>query len=170
MTAKTMVSVLAGLIVLATSHGVAAQSVRLLGDFNAWSAYAASENGNPVCFVLSEPTSVEPSPEGYAQGYLYLTHRPSESIRNEFNVVAGVALAPDSSATVSVGSTEFDLFTQGDAAWLDDPAQSENLASAIRAGSSLVVEATTSAGILFRQTFSLSGATASSQAINSECS
>jgi invasion associated locus B (IalB) protein len=72
-------------------------------------------------------------------------------------------------ATVSVGGQAFNLFTQNDAAWLDDSAQSDSLASAIRAGSSMVVEGTTSAGIKVTQNYSLSGATAAQQAIGAEC-
>lgn len=156
-------------LVLMAPLAASAQSVRLLGDFNAWSSYATSQGAGAVCFALTQPTEVEPEPEGYTQGYLYVTHRPAEGVRNEINLVAGFDFAPESMATVTVGGQTFDLFTQADAAWLDDPAQSESLASAIRAGSTLTVEATSAAGIRITETFSLSGATAASQAIGSEC-
>jgi len=156
-------------LVLAAPGSAWAQTVRLLGDFNDWSSYATSEGAGAVCFALTQPSEVEPEPEGYTQGYLYVTHRPGEGVRNEINLVAGFDFAADSMATISVGSQSFSLFTQGDAAWLDDPAQSESLAAAIRAGSTLRVEATTAAGIRVTQTFSLSGATAASQAIGAEC-
>jgi hypothetical protein len=86
-------------------------------------------------------------------------------VANEFNLVAGFTFAPDSAATVNVSGQVFNLFTQNDAAWLDDASQSTTLASAIRAGSSMVVEGTSAAGIKITQTFSLSGATAASQAM-----
>lgn len=158
-----------GTVLIGSAGPASAQAVRLLGDFNAWSAYAASEGGGTVCFALTRPTDISPTPEGYGQGYLYVTHRPAEGIRNEINLVAGVDLAPDSTASVRVGSSSYALFTQADAAWLDDPAQTESLASAIRAGTNLIIEATSAAGIRFTQTYSLAGATASSQAIGSEC-
>jgi hypothetical protein len=63
----------------------------------------------------------------------------------------------------------FNLFTQNDAAWLDDAGQASELASAIRAGSSMVVEGTTAAGIKVTQNYSLSGATAAQQSIGSDC-
>ncbi|UXN74445.1 hypothetical protein N8D56_04640 [Devosia sp. A8/3-2] len=72
-------------------------------------------------------------------------------------------------ATVTVSGQSFNLFTQNDAARLDDAAQSDALASAIRAGSSLSVEGTTAGGIKVVQTFSLSGATAASQSASSGC-
>lgn len=142
-----------------------AQNVRLLGDFRDWSAYGASDATGAVCFAMTKPKSVSPQPDGYSQGELYITNRPGENLVNEFNLVAGFAFQPDSAATVNIGGQVFNLFTQNDAAWLDDASQSDALASAIRAGSTVVVEGTSAAGIKITQTFSLSGATAASQAI-----
>ena len=146
-----------------------AQSVRLIGDFRDWAAYATSEGAGALCFALSKPQDVNPIPDGYTEAYLYLTNRPAEGIRNEFNLVAGYGFAPDSPATVTVSGQAFELFTEGDAAWLLDPAQSDGLASAMRAGSSLVIEGTSDKGIRITQTFSLAGATAASRALESDC-
>jgi hypothetical protein len=146
-----------------------AQSVRVIGDFNAWSAYSASEGAGAFCFAVSNPTQVAPTPDGFTEAYLYLTSRPAEGVSNEFNLIAGFSFAPDSTATVTVGGQNFELFTQGDAAWLQDAAQSENLAAAIRAGTTLTIEATTAMGIRVTETFSLSGATAASRAVESSC-
>jgi hypothetical protein len=144
-----------------------APSVRLNGDDRDWSAYSASEGAGALCFALSKPTEVDPTPDGYTQAYVYLTNRPTESIRNEFNLVAGFSFAPDQPATVTVSGQSFELFTENDAAWLLDPAQGDNLAGAIRAGSTLQIDGTTAAGIKITQIFSLSGATAASRAIES---
>lgn len=145
------------------------QSVRLLGEFRDWSAYAATEATGPVCFALAKARSVDPIPDGYTEAYLYLTHRPSESVRNEFNVVAGFNFAADTTATALVGGSTFELFTQRDSAWLLDPAQNDNLAGALRAGSSVTIEGTSEMGIKISETFSLSGATAASRAIETDC-
>ncbi|HVY52647.1 MAG TPA: invasion associated locus B family protein [Devosia sp.] len=146
-----------------------AQSVQLLGTFKDWAAYSASEGAGAVCFAMSKPVTVEPQPDGYTQAYLYLTHRPSENISNELNLVAGFEFAPDQPATLQVGGKSFDLFTQKDAAWLLDASQNDTLASAMRAGTAVVIQGTTSKGILVSETFSLSGATAASRAIDSGC-
>ena len=157
------------LIAVAASFAFAgaasAQSVQLIGQFRDWSSYSASEGAGAVCFAMSKPGEVTPSPDGYTQAYLYLTHRPSENVANELNLVAGFEFAPDQPAMLSVGGKTFDLFTQKDAAWLLDASQNDNLAGAMRAGTSLVIEGTTDKGILVTETFSLSGATAASRAI-----
>lgn len=162
---------LATAIALAAIGGApaSAQSVRVIGDFNDWSAYSASEGAGALCFAVTNPTQVAPTPDGFTEAWLYLTSRPAEGVSNEFNLVSGFDLAPDSTATVTVGGQSFDLFTQGDAAWLQDAAQSENLAAAIRAGTTLSVEATSAMGIRVTETFSLAGATAASRAIESGC-
>lgn len=153
-------------LILALAAGpAAAQSVQALGEFRDWAAYSASDGTGQVCFAMSKPTEVSPPVDGYTQAYLYLTHRPAEGVSNEINIVAGFEFAPDQPATLTIGSQRFDLFTQKDAAWLLDTTQNDNLAGALRAGSTVVVEGTTDKGILVTETFSLSGATAASRAI-----
>src|SRR4051794_5697469 len=98
----------------------AAQNVRLLGGYRGWGSYAAADGTGPVCFAMTKPKKVSPEPDGYTAGSLYITNRPGENIANEFNLVAGFTFAPDSTATVNVSGQVFNLFTQNDAAWLDD--------------------------------------------------
>lgn len=148
---------------------VFAQAVQAIGTFKDWSAYSASEGAGALCFAMSKPTDVSPMPDGYTQAYLYLTHRPSENVSNELNLVAGFEFAPDQPATLSVGGQDFELFTQKDAAWLLDQSQNDKLAGAMRKGTSVVIAGTTSRGILVSETFSLSGATAASKAIDAGC-
>jgi hypothetical protein len=161
--------VISAALLASASSGALAQSVTSIGDFKDWSAYSASEGAGAVCFALSKPSSVDPSPDGYTQAYLYLTHRPSENVSNELNLVAGFEFAPDQPATLSVGGKTFDLFTQKDAAWLLDATKNDDLAGAMRAGQSVVIQGTTDKGILVEETFSLSGATAASKAIDAGC-
>lgn len=164
-------SAIIGLGFVVAGVGIAeAQSVRLLGDYRDWSAYTTSDGAGKLCFVLSKPQDVRPQPDGYSASYLYLTHRPGEGVRNEFNFVAGYTLAPETPANVKIGSTTYALFTETDAAWLDDPAEADNVAGNMRAGSSLVIETVTADGVSVKETFSLSGVTAASRAIDRECS
>ena len=71
-----------------------------------------------------------------------------------------------SAFSAEAGLESFDLFTQKDSAWLLDASQNDNLAGALRAGNQVIVEGATSTGIAVTETFSLSGATAASRAID----
>jgi len=156
---------LATLTVPLLAGSAMAQSVKLLGEYRDWTAYTATESTGPVCFALSRPTEVTPSPDDFTEAWLYLTNRPSESVSNELNLVAGFMFAPDTTATATVSGQSFELFTEKDAAWLQNPSENENLAGALRAGSSVVIEGTSDKGIRITETFSLSGATSASRAI-----
>lgn len=153
------------LLITLCATPVAAQSVQALGEFRDWNAYSAADGTGQVCFAMSKPTDVSPPVDGYTQAYLYLTHRPSEGVTNEVNLVAGFNFAPDQPATLTVSGKSFNLFTQRDAAWLLDATQNDDLAGALRAGSTVTIEGTSEKGILVTETFSLSGATAASRAI-----
>ena len=159
----------ASLMFAALSLPAAAQSVRVLGDFRDWSAYATSDSAGMICFVLSKPVETAPEPDGYGPAYLYLTHRPAERIRNELNLIAGYTFSPDSTAELTVGGESYELFTSDDAAWLTDTSLAQDVAGQMRAGTSMVIEGENERGIKIRQTFSLSGVTAASRAIDSEC-
>ena len=111
-------AVLAGLTFAGSAE---AQSVKLLGEFRDWAAYTATESTGPVCFALARPTEVTPSPDGFTGAWLYITNRPSEGVRNELNLVAGFTFAANTPATADVSGQVFELFTDGDAAWLLDP-------------------------------------------------
>lgn len=154
--------------ILSTAPALA-QSVRLIGEFRSWSAYSATEQTGPVCFALTRPTEITPQPDGFTEAFLYLTNRPSIGVRNELNLVAGFTFAADTPASATVSGQTFELFTDKDAAWLKNPSENDNLAGALRAGSTVVVEGTTDAGIKVSQTYSLSGATAASRAIEGNC-
>lgn len=157
-----------GLFVLG-AHSAQAQSVRVLGDHRDWSAYASTSDAGKLCFALSKPKTVQPTPAGYEQSYLYLSHRVAEGVRNEINFVAGFDLDAQAEAAIRVGGEKFVLFVDKGAAWLDNIAQAERVAGAMRAGSTLRVEIVAADGTEVIETFSLSGATAASRSIDREC-
>jgi hypothetical protein len=168
-TSRLIPAAMALAVSLACASGALGQSVKQIGEYNDWAAYSAAGTGGTICFAMTKPTDVEPAPDGYTQAYLYLSVRPAENVHNEMNVIAGFSFAPDSAATVSVGGQTFDLFTEKDAAWLTDESRADQLAGAIRAGSTLVIEGTSDKGIRISETFSLSGATAASRAMEDTC-
>ncbi len=150
-------------------NSASAQSVQLLGDFKDWSAFTTSQGVNKLCFVMSKPKDISPKPDGYDQAYFYISHRVNENIKNEINFVPGFKLAPNSDATIKIGSVSHKLFIKENSAWLDDASKSDELVGQMRAGATLLISALSSDGTKIVQTFSLSGATAASRAIDRAC-
>ncbi|MEO8882046.1 MAG: invasion associated locus B family protein [Devosia sp.] len=160
----------AGFFAAAFSAGPAlAQAVKQIGVYHDWTVYSANGGNGAICFAVSKPIEVTPSPDGYTQGYLYLTHRPAEQVSNELNLVAGFTMGADQPVMLSVAGQNYPLFAQADAAWLQDPSKNDDLAGIMRAGTTAVIDMTNDKGIKVKETFSLSGATAASKAISGGC-
>ena len=98
-----------------------------------------------------------------------VTHRPSESRRDEVSFIAGYAFKKDSSVEVSIGDEAFKLFTQGDGAWAPDKEADAALVAAMIKGRGMVVKGISSRGTKTMDTYSLSGFTKAYKAINKAC-
>ena len=168
---KSRAALAAGMLVLTALAAAPAfaQSVKQIGSFHDWSAYSAASASGQICFAVAKPTEVTPSPGGYTQAYLYLSHRPAEQVSDELNLVAGFTMASDQPVTLTVAGQSFPLFAQADSAWLKDPTRNDELAGVMRAGTTAIIDATSDKGIKVRETFSLAGATAASKAIGAGC-
>lgn len=160
---------IAGFAAAFSADPALAQAVKQLGVYHDWTVYSANTGNGAICFAVSKPVEVTPSPDGYTQAYLYLTHRPAEQVNNELNLVAGFNMGEDQPVVLSVAGSTYPLFAQADAAWLQDPTKNDDLAGMMRAGTTAVIDMTNDKGIKVKETFSLSGATAASKAISSGC-
>jgi hypothetical protein len=141
---------------------------RLLGNFGEWTAYADTESGGKICFMIAQPRKAEGDYSQRGDIHTMITHRPGEKSFNVINIVAGYPYKEQSEVELSVGRKTWSLFTQGERAWAydsDDP----KIVEAIRQGSTMVVKGTSSRGTLTTDTYSLTGSNAAYQAISREC-
>ena len=83
---------------------------------------------------------------GKARGDVYalVTDRTAEGTQNVFTYVAGYAYKPGSNATVIIDGKTFILFTKDDSAWAKKQELDDQIASALRKGTKLVVKGTSS--------------------------
>jgi hypothetical protein len=96
-----------------------AQEPRPLGEFQDWAAYTYESDSGAVCYIVSQPTDWEPKNVNRGPIFFLVTHRPAERVRNEVNTIIGYPFREDSTATVTIGDANFELFTSGDGAWAD---------------------------------------------------
>lgn len=160
---------LSAAMTLGLTMSASAQSTVLLGQFKDWQAGARNTGKGKVCFVISKPQSEEPKGVNRDPVYFFVTHRPSESVRNEVSLMIGYPFKQDSKVTIQVGSDSFLLFTNRDNAWLADPNEEKRLINAMRAGSNMVIKGTSRRGTLTTDQYSLSGISAALNKINTEC-
>ncbi len=154
---------------LAWNQPVASQGIQRLGDFEDWNAYQFTENGNIACYVASEPKKAEGKYKKRGDAFSIVTHRPSESRRDEVSFIAGYTYKKDSSVEVSIGDEAFKLFTQGDGAWAPDKEADAALVAAMIKGRGMVVRGVSSRGTKTVDSYSLNGFTKAYKAINKAC-
>lgn len=149
------------LVLLIAMAGVAAaQSPTRISQFNAWGAYSYNAPNGKVCYILSLPTRKEPTNVNHGDIFFLISQRPGQNVSYEPQAMMGYPLKEESKVTVNVDGKNYTLFTKGDSAWVENAAEEPALVSAMRAGSSMTVSATSRRGTNTTYTFSLSGVTA----------
>ena len=143
----------------------------LLGQYGDWGAYAGSNGGNKVCFVLSKPLSAQTNPPNRPRdpAYLFISTRPADKIRNEVSIVIGYPFKPSSDASAEIGSDKFVLQTQSDGAWVKDAADEERLVEAMRKGADITIQGTSGRGTVSTDRYSLKGVSQALERVAQEC-
>lgn len=161
----TITTLISGVI----ASSAMAQSPTLIGNYGDWAAYKFTENGNKVCYMVSQPKKAEGNYTKRGDVFALVTHRPAEQTKNVFSYVTGYTYKDGSDVTVEVNNNKFTLFTQKDMAWTPDQDSDNKIAESIRKGSKMVVKGTSSRGTLTTDSFSLKGSGGAHDAINKAC-
>ena len=170
------VLLLLGALVASTSWAAAqtaAQAPTSIGTFTAWNAYAATDGGDKTCFAAAQPQNSKYTRTISSRGdtFFMVTTIPAKSIRNEASTIVGFPFKAGSDVTANVDGTDFKMFfndAAGETAW-SVPDQEAALIEAMKKGSKLSVTSTSSRGTGVTDFYSLSGVTASLDAIAKEC-
>ena len=109
----TITTLISGVI----ASSAMAQSPTLIGNYGDWAAYKFTENGNKVCYMVSQPKKAEGNYTKRGDVFALVTHRPSEKTKNVFSYVTGYTYKDGSDVTVEVNNNKFTLFTQKDMAF-----------------------------------------------------
>lgn len=173
MTARAFLTIL-----LATGIGVGAamaQDVtnRVAADTD-WAVFEADEPRE--CWAVTAPKETVNTRDGRVVSVrrgdilLFVTYRPEQNVMGEVSFTGGYPFAEGSTATLEIGGTTFELFTQGEYAWPATPADDQKIITAIKRGANAVVTARSSRGTQTKDTFSLLGATAMIEDAEKRCS
>ncbi len=146
-----------------------AQGAKFLKSFRDWSAYAYDGSDKKICFAVSQPKDIEPKAVDRSDVYFYISTWPKESVAAEVSVKAGYAFKKGSTTTATIGSNVFEMFTDGDKAFIQNPDTEKSLVSAMRRGSKMVVKGRNNAGTETTDVYSLSGITAALNYVTQNC-
>ena len=138
-----------------------------------WSVFQETD---PVeCFSVSAPKEQlntrngEPVEVQRGETLLFVFYRPADGVNGQVTFTGGYPFAPDSTVTLEVGGTAYQLFTEGEWAWPATPDDDARVVAAMKAGSEAVLSGQSGRGTVTRDTFSLLGFTAAVEEAASRC-
>ena len=160
-TAALSLAVLGG-----SAHLAAAQTPTPIKQHKAWGAYSYQDpKAGKICYVLSIPTVMEPAERNHGDIFFLVSQKPDGSSGLEPQVEVGYPLKSGADVTVNIDGKTFEMFSQGNNAWLKDVSKEPELVAAMRAGRSMKVSGQSSRGTSTAYTYSLSGVTAALQEV-----
>jgi hypothetical protein len=163
-------TILTAALALALAGPAMAQTPSSLGNYNNWTAWSYTGQNGKVCYIYARPAEHLPSNLNHGDVSFFVRTSPSEGIAKEANFVAGYAFEENSMVTVDVDGRKFQMFTQGDSAWLVNAAEEEELVQAMRSGRQMTVTGKSRRGNETTYRYPLTGVTAATDKISDECS
>ena len=143
----------------------------LVGSYGDWGAYEAQGPKSKICYALAQPKTRTPASLKREQGYIFISTRPGEHVRNEVSVMMGLPLKEGSGdAKAEVGTTNFDLVTKGQNAWMKDAAQEGQLIGVMKKHGTMVVKAPSNKGGVATDAYSLNGLGQALDRVAKDCS
>lgn len=171
MARRIMSAALAGLAF--TALGVAATAAqgapKLVAQFGDWGVYMDQSGAGKICYALSQPKTRAPTGLNRDPAYFFISTRTAENVKNEVSVIVGFPIKEGSDATLTVGPTNFTLYTRDTGAWVRNVAEESRLVEALRRGRDAVLKSTSRRGNVTTDTYSLNGISAAVDRATQEC-
>ena len=156
------ISRLAAFLAVLTAPALAQETNRVNAETD-WAVFQGDEPKE--CWAVTAPKETVNTRDGRVVSVrrgdilLFVTFRPEQNVVAEVSFTGGYPFADGSTATMEVGGTTFELFTEGEYAWPATPADDQKIVTAIKRGADAVITARSSRGTETKDTFSLLGAT-----------
>lgn len=155
--------------------GAAAQTSESVGAKRDWSIFTQGAADQRQCWIVTQPLTSTAKRNGQAVSvnrgdiFLMVAMRPGSGVKNEVSFMSGYPFRKGGSVKMEIGSGDYELFTEGEAAWTDSAAQDDQVVASMRRGAKAVVTGVSSRGTTTVDTFSLLGFTAALEEARALC-
>jgi len=135
-----------------------ANSPRSTGKYKNWESFTVETDKGKICFAQTTPTKSAPASIKRGKSKLFVTFRPSESIKDEVSLTSGHDYK-SSTVTASSGKKKYSFFSQKKFAWLLDDQEEKNFIKLMKKATNLIVKARTTNGAETTDHYSMMGFT-----------
>lgn len=146
-----------------------AQAQEREGAFGDWTSYSRTENGNKICYAISEPQSKRPGTVNHGDVYFMIASWKSGAASEQPSLITGYTLKAERPPNAKVGNTRYPMYASANEAYIEDNRDERNLVAKMRSGSLMRVEAVSERGTNVSYEFSLKGITAALRNVKANC-
>ncbi|MCI5097502.1 MAG: invasion associated locus B family protein [Rhodobacteraceae bacterium] len=149
------------------------QSTNRVAAKTDWSVFV--EDDPTECWSVSAPKETVNTRNGSVVAVrrsdilLFVFYRPGAGVKGQVTFTGGYPFAPGSTVNMTIGDSEFELFTEGEWAWPATAADDAKIITAMKRGASAVLTARSARGTQTKDTFSLLGFTAALEDSSKRC-
>lgn len=160
-------------VVAAASMASAQESSNRVAANTDWSVFV--EDNPNECWGVSAPKETVNSRDGNVVEVrrgdilLFVFYRPGASVQGQVAFTGGYPFASGSTASLDIGGTTYELFTEGEWAWPATPQDDATIVAAMKRGSGAAVTARSGRGTVTKDSFSLLGFTAAVEEAARRC-
>lgn len=169
-----LAGILAGALALSATGAFAQdESTNRVNAETDWSVFV--EDDPTQCWVVSTPSETVNTRDGRVVSVrrgeilMFVSFWPGQERLGEVSFTGGYPFADGSTVTMAIGSTSFELFTDGEMAWAASPQDDDRIITAMKRGAEAVLTARSSRGTQTQDTFSLLGFTAAVEDAETRC-
>jgi invasion protein IalB len=167
----------AGLCLAALATSASAQQTTTDNRVGANVDWSVFQGESPKeCWGVSAPKETVNTRDGRvvavrrSEIQLFVFFRPESGGKGQVTFTGGYPFAPGSTVNMTIGDTEFELFTEGEWAWPATAADDAKIITAMKRGASAVLTARSARGTQTKDSFSLLGFTAAIEDAEKRCS
>ena len=142
----------------AFSFNAFANTPRSTGKYKNWESFTVETDKGKICFAQTVPTKRAPAAIKRDKSNLFVTFRPSESIKDEISITSGHDYKT-SSVTASSGKRRYSFFSQKNFAWLLDDQEERKFIQLMKKATDVIVKARTTKGAETTDHYSMIGFT-----------
>ena len=151
------------------SFSANANTPKSTGKYKNWESFTVETDKGKICFAQTVPTKRAPASIQREKSKIFVTFRPSESIKDEVSLTSGHDYK-SSTVTASSGKKRYSFFSQKNFAWLLDDQEEKNFIKLMAKATNLIIKARTTKGAETTDHYSMMGFTKAYNTAKKTCS
>ena len=146
------------IFIILFSFSANANTPKSTGKYKNWESFTVETDKGKICFAQTVPTKRAPASIQREKSKIFVTFRPSESIKDEVSLTSGHDYK-SSTVTASSGKKRYSFFSQKNFAWLLDDQEEKNFIKLMAKATNLIIKARTTKGAETTDHYSMMGFT-----------